>query len=228
MRSNIKHVSFGLWGTLIKTNPRFKSERLRYLSDITGKSSKVVEATIEQAIGRGNSIPDVLGRYTRLLDGLGASILGEKGRRKVHDIYHDIEDLCLRYPPDIYDKDTYNMLQHLHKSKTIGIITNNTLFTAETTVKILDNMGLMEIVDDVIQSEKVKASKPDRAIFDAWVTSVSEGADKVYIDTYLHVGSSREKDFVTPNKLGMHSFLINGTTLRGIKSVNEYIKTYAH
>lgn len=220
----IKHISFDLWLTLIKSHPKFKEQRAVYfksefnphnlsvnqIMDVVQQTDKACDRLNEL---NGLKVPtDIMYRRILLQLGIAPRIITSD---VLATIKSKVRDIFMNLPPLLLNETILPMLYYL-KSKGYGLnIGSNTGFIeGGTIVETLNNMNIGEYFDFCIFSDEIGASKPSYRFFDKVYANIS--LDKKEI---LHVGDNYKADYEGAMKFGFSALFINNQshTINDIK-----------
>lgn len=126
------------------------------------------------------------------LVGTGNFNLASEQSAILNDLYQRVVDTT---------KKAKEVLLKLKENNKIVLVSN---FYGNMTV-VLEEFGLNEIFDKVIESAVVGVRKPDPAIFQLGIDALELPADDITL-----VGDSFEKDIIPGKKVGLHTIWIKG------------------
>ena len=209
----IKHISFDLWLTLIKSHPEFKEKRARFLkNEFNPKGLSVSE--IMEIVQRTDIVSDRLNEisglkiptdqmYRRILIQLGnthQSITEELLRQiksKVHGLFMD-------NLPGFLNSSIQSMLQTLKKDGyTLNISSNTGYIEGGTIAVTLKALDISEYFVFCIFSDEIWASKPSFRFFEKVFEKITFEKAEV-----LHVGDNFKADYVGALKFGFKALHI--------------------
>ena len=173
----IKHFSFDLWFTLIKSNPQFKKERANFFFlqfNSLEKTLTQVEEVFRNVDLQCNAINEKTGNnitaeemYLMVIYQLNDGNEYFCNLNLV-DLYNQMELLILNYPPTLFCNQTKNVLKTIKEKK--GISTNilsNTAFVKGCTLKkVLQHLDIDMYFDFQLYSDEVNLSKPNSKLYD--------------------------------------------------------------
>jgi putative hydrolase of the HAD superfamily len=210
----IKHISFDLWLTLIKSHPDFKQRRAEFISREYNPLGYSV-----------NTIMDVVQRTDKVCDRLN-EITGRKVstelmyRRILVDLFNDfasineglllsikleVNRLFMNYPPPLLNESILPMLQYLkNEGYSLNISSNTGYIEGSTMEATLKNIGIWEYFNFCIFSDQIGLSKPSVDFYDKVLER--SGCKKEEI---LHVGDNYKADFEGALKYGFKALHIN-------------------
>ena len=216
-----KHYSFDLWSTLIKSHPKFKKERAKYLHknyNFTNKSLIEFERTIREVDLMCNTINEKTGSNIDAEE-MYYFILCQVN--ETHDIvkyidiqqlYNDVEQLIELYTPVVYDENTIETLAKIKTfpDVTLNILSNTGFIKGKTLRKVLQKIGLAEYFDFQLYSDELNLSKPSKYFFNEMLHQVEMvRKDKLAKSQIIHVGDNYFADIEGAIACGINSCHIN-------------------
>ncbi|MGY4384265.1 putative hydrolase of the HAD superfamily [Pedobacter sp. UYP24] len=220
-----KHYSFDLWLTLIKSNPTFKKERARYFHskfNYTDKSLEEVTAVFRKVDLMVNSINEKTGKnidaeemylmVISIINGF-ATVFSDVD---VDQLYQDMEDLVLDHLPDVYCSNSLNVLKQIRENgvSTTSLLSNTGFIKGRTLRKILDQLGIADLLDFQLYSDEVRMSKPNPQFFQLMLDSIDRQKHReIKLHEIIHVGDNVEADHKGAEKLGIKTLIINSNHL---------------
>lgn len=220
----IKHYSFDLWFTLIKSNPKFKEERAKFFHRNfaqTNTSLQEVIRVFRQVDLMCNTTNEKTGgnitaeeMYCMVMYLLNDS-LNVLDDQSLTEVYSEVEGLIFNYPPVIFNPETYSVLDKLKDSEgiTMNLLSNTAFIKGVTLRKILSDLELSKYFAFEIYSDEVGMSKPNQALYQhAYDEIRSVRADDLFEKKYvMHVGDNLVSDIAGAEKFGFKSFHLNTT-----------------
>lgn len=217
----IKHFSFDLWLTLIKSNSVFKKERCKYFFlnfNTLNKSFEEVEIIFRNVDLKCNQINEITGQnieseemYLMVIYYLNNS-LEEFKTLDLNILYSEMERLFFNYPPVVFSSDVYIVLDLIKKNdiNTLSILSNTGFIKGKTLEVILDNLKLLNYFDFRVYSDEIGYSKPNSKMFDYLINKViSIRRDTILNSEIIHIGDNYYADILGAQKLGIKSLQIN-------------------
>ena len=225
----IKHVSFDLWYTIIKSNPRFGAKRdFGFFQILKSISNDVSLEHIQKGYKKIKKMADPLGEST----GVGLTkkqlyflfleqLFGEKTHLILRDntdlidrLDGEYEKLFMKYPPLLIDKNALSNVLTILKSKNIttNILSNTTFANGNLLFKVLQHYKLSTYFDSFIFSDEVGYFKPNPNIFlsayynELFYLNVSNKNE------VLHVGDNSYADYKGASDFGFTPFLFSPST----------------
>jgi putative hydrolase of the HAD superfamily len=228
--NNIKHFSFDLWLTLIKSNPNFKKERCKFFHknfNTLNKPLEEVENVFRVIDIKCNRINEITGKnidseelYLMVIHDLNNN-LNTFPSINLEEINLEMENLVSSYPPIIFCDSTFEVLKSIKQNKdvTLSILSNTGFIKGKTIKKYLDYLDLSQFFSFQIYSDEVGFSKPSIEIFNELLLNIynfrSEILDKKEI---MHVGDNYVADICGASSIGINSFQINSNN-NSIKNI---------
>lgn len=217
----IKHFSFDLWLTLIKSNPLFKEQRAHYFHNNLNRKAKTMEE-IKYIFQNVDILCNAMNEKT------GKSISAEEMYCMVvyqvnesteiikdldlYSLYIDMERLVLQYMPAIFCDKTIEILDRIKNRPdvTLNILSNTAFIKGATLKKVNSHLGISKYFDFEIYSDEVGLSKPNIELYNQLIEKVSF-IRQVSIEPgeIIHVGDNYHADISGAQKAGIHSFQVN-------------------
>jgi putative hydrolase of the HAD superfamily len=180
---DIKHYSFDLWLTLIRSNPAFKETRAKFFYDNLNFKNKPLDEVVRvfrQVDLMCNHINEKTGKnidademYLMVISMLNdsADVVFSIDTEK---LYTEMEHLMFKYMPVIYCEQTVEVLMHLKQNTgcTTNILSNTGFIKGTTLRKALAQIGLAEYFDFQLYSDETGMSKPNPAFFGLMLAGV--------------------------------------------------------
>lgn len=209
----IKHISFDLWLTLIKSHPLFKKKRAELIADAyntEGLDLSQIEdfiRTLDKKVDRHN---ESTGGKVPALE-MYHMILKETCKDKAGEVYEmalslekESNDLFRTYQPELLNENIIPILEWLSKEGyTINLSSNTGFVEADTLRIVLDNIGLLRFFSFCVFSDEVKASKPSPVFFQEVYTKAGLAKEQV-----LHIGDNPLTDYKGAKDFGFEALLI--------------------
>jgi putative hydrolase of the HAD superfamily len=212
----IKHISFDLWLTLIRSNSLFKRKRAELIAD-TCNSKGLSVSQIDTLIKNRDKIFD---RYNEMkgvkipAQMMYCSILKELStdsrsitEKQVEAIRKQSEELFIEYPPGLVNEYIFPTLNKLKEEDKVLNISSNTGFMEGNILrKALKKIDLLHYFSFCIFSDEVKTSKPSANFFQQVYEKVNVSKSQV-----LHVGDNPKADYKGAIDFGFKALLITDT-----------------
>lgn len=209
----IKHISFDLWLTLIKSHPEFKKQRAHFFQkefnssgfmlnevmDIIQETDLVTDRLNEK---NGKKVPTEL-MYKRIL-----LKLGMKSESINNELLVEIKEICnklfMNYQPELLNSSIYSMLNVLFFTGFSLNISSNTGFIEGRIVNdTLKNLGIFDYFVFRIYSDEINASKPSHLFFSQVYSQITYQKSEV-----LHIGDNYKSDYDGALKFGFNALHI--------------------
>ena len=226
---NIKHYSFDLWLTLIRSHPDFKPERAKLFTakyNPLGKSYEEVLAVFRRIDDLCNTMNEKTGRnisseemYLMVIADLAESNAIFKSI-DLNGLYAEVEELVLTHCPVFYDESIYDFLASLNSktNATCSILSNTAFIKGSTLRKVLKKLEIYSFFDFQIYSDEQELSKPNAALFSIVYEEASKLHTTLLKKEIMHVGDNPIADFDGASQFGFEASLIhsNGQKLMDI------------
>ncbi len=220
----IKHISFDLWLTLIKSHPDFKERRAKFLGkeynpfDYSVKTIMEIVQSVDKVSDRLNEITGkkvaTEEMYRRILVRLGYDPITINGDL-INAIKLEVNDLFMNYPPLFLNESILPML-HILKNEgySLNISSNTGYIEGYTMTATLANMNIAGYFDFCIFSDEIGLSKPSSGFFEKVYDQA--GLEKREV---LHVGDNFKADYEGALRYGFKALHINNQqyTINDIK-----------
>ncbi len=211
----IRHISFDLWMTLIRSNPDFRKKRAEIIAEKFNPQSKSVEEIIQLIVDtdknfdrynetRNTKIPAIK-MYSAILKKLG--IHPDAIRHDADFLMNVSNDLFLEYPPLLLNDHIPATLQALKDSGMMLSIGSNTGFIEGNTLKsLLQKLGILHYFSFLIFSDEVEMSKPSAGFYmRIWENTTLQKSE------ILHVGDNIVNDYQGAIDFGLNALLLTDT-----------------
>lgn len=208
----IKHISFDLWLTLIRSHPEFKLRRAQLIIDMFGINSQA--ETIDSFV---RSVDKVFDRYN-MISGqkLSANKMYAKILQKIDsktknanieaaiELRQKSDELFLEYCPIFVNDQIPDMLYQLKTDGYTINLSSNTGFIEGSIIRsALEQLGIIDSFDFLIFSDEINASKPSSLFFQ----TVFDNLD-LHKDEILHIGDNPKADYQGAKNFGFEALLI--------------------
>lgn len=221
----IKHYSFDLWLTLIKSDPSFKKERAHYFYEKFNFSSislAEVNAVFRKVDIMCNLVNEKTGKnidademYLMVISMMNPESF-DWSAVDMDELYQDMEAMVFTYLPQLYCEHTPQVLDHLkQKGYSLNILSNTGFIKGSTLRKVLGKLNIASYFDFQLYSDETGYSKPNRAFFEM----MFEKAQKVYnrsdlqMEEMMHIGDNPRADIEGAGLFGIKSMLINSNQI---------------
>ncbi len=220
LRNKIKHFSFDLWLTLIRSNPEFKKERIRHFTlnynsfNKTEFEIKVIFETVDKmcnAINQktgGNICTDELYLMTLYLINEGNL---ELQKIELNQLKLEMEFLFFKYPPiPIYESILNELMDLKKRTKATFNISSNTAFIEGKLLRILLNdIGFTPLFEFQLYSDEIGFSKPNLAFYSKMYSEVKLLHKQLNKIEIVHIGDNIIADIEGAKSFGINAIDIN-------------------
>lgn len=216
--STTRAISFDLWGTLIKSDPRFKPQRNAAIAAAYGVQmpaedfSALLRTHDRRADDEAMRTGEDYGFHARIAPALreaGISDTDIDCRRTLRNISTTQRDLAMRYFPHLYDPQIEPLLDELSEHIPLAITSNTGMLDGALMTDLLTQLGIFDFFCVHTFSNEVGASKPDPRIFAATYEGLLDHAESVRPEEIIHIGDNPLADGAGPTHSGMRSRLVN-------------------
>ena len=220
----IKHISFDLWLTLIKSHPQFKRKRAELIADKYNSKGldlfqiedfiRLLDKKVDKHNETSGGKVPAREMYYRIL-----KEICKDSDEALQDMAQSLEKasniLFQEYKPILLNEDIIPILEWLKsKDYTINLSSNTGFIEADTLRIVLDDMGLLPFFSFCIFSDEIKASKPSSVFFQQVYNKAGRAKEEV-----LHIGDNPLTDYKGAKGFGFEALLITEKdyTLNDIK-----------
>ena len=221
----IRHVSFDLWLTLIRSRPEFKPLRNELFARHFGVHKPVPEiaAAFRHFDQLFNLINEKAGgnvHYTEMLyvilDYLGVPV-AQISADAMDQYYRKMEILFYENHPLLIDPNTIAVLDMLkEKDCTINILSNTGFILGNTLKQLLVMLGIADYFSFQLYSDEMGNSKPSPKVY-AQVLDETQKLKPLFKEEVLHVGDNPVADLGGARQFGFRSVLLDkDNTLRNL------------
>ena len=219
---HIKHYSFDLWFTLIRSNPLFKKERANFFFNnfnSLNKTIEEVENVFRQVDLMCNAINEKTGgnidaeeMYLMVIYNLNNSHI-PFNNIDTGSLYHEMEQMILKNIPVIFNPQTPSTLHRIKQNTntTINILSNTAFIKGSTLRLVMDKLDLAQYFDFQIYSDEVGASKPNTEIYNVLLKNIynTRKEDNIGLNEIMHIGDNPIADIHGARLVGINAFQIN-------------------
>lgn len=209
----IKHISFDLWLTLIKSHSEYKLQRADFFRkefNPFGYSTQEVNEIIQTVDKVSDRSNEITGKklHTELMFRRILLRLGYKRELINDDLLSEIKIICnelfLKYQPVLLSNSTYSMLEYLKlKGYNLNLSSNTGFIEGSTVMLILKSLNIYEYFDFFVYSDEINASKPSFEYFDNVYKKIEFQKSEV-----LHIGDNYKADYEGAIKFGFKAYHI--------------------
>ena len=223
----IKHISFDLWLTLIKSHPEFKQKRAEFLRknfNPLGYSFSEVNEIVQKTDKVSDRINEINGKklktelmYKRIL-----LKLGNRPELINDDLLTEIKDfgneLFMNYQPDFLNESIYSMLDALKtKGYELNLSSNTGFIEGYIISDTLKNLNIFNYFNFFVFSDEINASKPSVDFFEKVYEQISFQKSEV-----LHIGDNYKSDYEGALKYGFKALHIKNKQYT-INDITRYL-----
>jgi putative hydrolase of the HAD superfamily len=209
--------------TLIKSNPRFKNERVAYFHthyNSCHKSEEEINTALRKTDLLCNAINEKTGgsissetMYLMAIADINNNNTPLLMAVDLPQLYDDMEELMLDHYPLPYCSQTERTLAALRKlpNVTIGLLSNTGYTKGHTLRKILEHNGLGQYFDFQLYSDEENLSKPNIQLFNTMIERAQNHLPNRQLDRQqiIHIGDNAHADIAGAYKAGINSLLVN-------------------
>lgn len=220
--NHIKHFSFDLWLTLIKSNPAFKEERAVYFYNNFNslhKSLDEVKLIFRNVDLMCNAINEKRGKnidaeemYLMVIYQLNNSLKPFENI-DISYLYKEMEQLIFKHIPTVFNEQTYCCLDKIkqHADSTLNILSNTGFIKGSTVRLIVDKLELSKYFDFQIYSDEVGVSKPNIKIYDILLQNIytTRKSKDITLLEIAHIGDNAVADVLGAKAIGINAFQVN-------------------
>jgi putative hydrolase of the HAD superfamily len=212
----IKHVSFDLWLTLIRSHPLLKKKRAEIVAGMCNRSKRDV-LQIEQLIREQDKIFD---RYNEMRETkIPAKYMYLRLLQKVADKRHEptlddaetlmnkSNELLMNFMPQLLNENIPHMLKNLHaEGITLNISSNTGFIEGKILRKVLQKLNIIQYFSFSVFSDEVGTSKPSVRFFQQIYNHL-----QIPKACVLHVGDNLKTDYNGAINFGFKALLIKNS-----------------
>jgi putative hydrolase of the HAD superfamily len=213
----VRHVSFDLWLTIIKSHPSFKTERSRLLKrhfDIQKTDGEVFE-TVTRFDRLFNQVNETTGGNVTtfeivlvILDALGHNPQ-QVSAIELNGFYEAMEALFFKYPPVLLHSGIPQYLQQLRQSgRPVSLLSNTAFIKGSTLDRWLQQNGLSACFDFRLYSDEIGHSKPAPQVFEQLLQR-AQTLQSLTAGDILHIGDNKKADYDGALAAGMQARIIS-------------------
>ncbi|MBO9675334.1 MAG: HAD family hydrolase [Sphingobacteriaceae bacterium] len=220
-----KHYSFDLWLTLIKSNPRYKQERVQYFyRNFNGKNKTAEEIAIifRQVDLMVNAINEKAGKnvdaeemYLMIISMINDYDFNFRDV-DLQQLDHDMEQIVFMHMPKLYSDDCLDVLAKIKESgkSTTNILSNTGFIKGKTLKKVVYQLGIDQYIDFQLYSDEVRMSKPSTGFFQLMLDTIDRTKHPgLLLSEVIHIGDNPYADVRGAEAMGINSMLINSNNL---------------
>lgn len=223
---NVRHVSFDLWLTLIKSNPIFKQKRDELLKDFfqIPHSIEAISAKIRLWDLRFNGINEASGKNIDS-DEMILIILADLdidikniNPLMLEQYYKNMEKLFFQFHPILFEDKLLDYLKQLTDiGITLSILSNTGFIKGKTLKKLLGILGIEPYLKFQIYSDEIRSSKPSKEAYQYVIDHIKFYNQTIQTTSIIHIGDNKNADLIGAQNIGMQSALINSNKVSLLK-----------
>ncbi|SFN95073.1 putative hydrolase of the HAD superfamily [Chitinophaga sp. YR627] len=213
----IRHVSFDLWMTLIRSHPSFKTKRaalFRSFFSLEAFAPEKVEAVFRETDVLINNMNEITGRnvhtfemYLLCLHLLGIDIKSVHPD-KLEEFYSLSEALFFQYAPLHLYEDTTTLLAALQEQGiTTNLLSNTGFIQGRTLRKLMAEWGWDALFAFQLYSDETGYSKPDAQMFNRMLDKAASLHTDLLSTEVWHLGDNQLADVQGAQRLGITATL---------------------
>lgn len=212
--------------TLIRSNPSYKAERAAYLHqkfNFKGKTLEEISDIFRKVDMIGNAINEQTGgqipveeMYLWIVGWINDGDEKIINRINTRQLYLEMEELFLSYPPVLYEEITLKALDNIRRTtpaSTFSILSNTAFIKGSTLRKVLPGLGLGDFFDFQLFSDEAGISKPNLAFFQQMLEEVHKLRGKLDPGDIVHIGDNPIADVEGASRAGIAQILVNSNQL---------------
>jgi putative hydrolase of the HAD superfamily len=222
----IKHISFDLWLTLIRSHPLLKRNKAEIVAEMCGlKNWNILQ--IEQMIKEHDKIFDrynemyetkipAIKMYSRLLTKMNTKHC-KPTENDAETLMNKSNELLMNFMPQLLNENIPHILKSLHSDGITLSLSSNTGFVEGKILRtVLKKLDVFKYFSFAVFSDEVRTSKPSVRFFQHIYNRLQLPKNCV-----LHVGDNLKTDYNGAINFGFKALLIKNTnyTLDDIKAV---------
>ncbi len=220
----IKHISFDLWMTLIKSHPEFKLRRAQLIIDMFGLKSSVANEIdayvrrVDKVFDRKNMISGQKLSANKMYCKVLQKVLPQSEvvtEEKAIELRKKSDSLFIQYSPVFLNDNIVSILSGLKsEGYTINLSSNTGFVEGDILRPVLERMGILKYFDFLVFSDEINASKPSSYFFEVVHKQASVAKNEI-----LHIGDNPKADYMGAKSFGFDALLItdDNYTLNDIK-----------
>lgn len=213
----IRHVSFDLWMTLVRSHPSFKTKRaalFRSFFSLDAYAPEKVEAVFRETDVLINNMNEITGRnvhtfemYLLCLHLLGIDIRSVHPD-KLEEFYSLSEALFFQYPPLHLYEDITQLLTALQaQGITTSLLSNTGFIQGRTLRKLMAGWGWDALFAFQLYSDETGYSKPDVQMFSRLLENAASLHTGLVPAQIWHLGDNQVADVAGAERMGIHATL---------------------
>ena len=238
--SKIKHISFDLWMTLIKSHPQYKGARVtaiyqfiknKFGVNIDGKTITEVVTDVEKGCDFSNEITGgQISQFTCYLAIMEKLHLDTDGMHMsdFKELNDSLFSLLQLYPPSIIGGDyTLDCLKQLRDSGiTMNIASNTSFITGKEMDLAFMDAYFGDIFKFKVYSDELGFSKLSLHFYDAVLNQVEDSVGMLSKSEILHIGDNKHTDGAS-SKFGF-TFIHTNNISETLQLLTTQLCTHKH
>jgi putative hydrolase of the HAD superfamily len=227
----VRHISFDVWLTLIRSNPQFKKERDALVKEFFALPQPVelISDHFRQWDKRFTAINEITGKNLDAEEMLAIIISGldhdlkNVGPAEFEKFLNHQEHLFTQYHPELIESGLADYLQrYADQGITFSIMSNTGFIKGRLLRALLDHLNVGKHFSFQLYSDEICCSKPSEEAFGAVFKHAcsTRSLEKRHI---LHIGDNAHADGFGAERAGMQNALINSNNV-SLLSLNIYSK----
>lgn len=215
----IRAVSFDLWVTLIRSDPRFKP--LRNESLRTAFAPHMTPADFDATLREWDKNADALSeasgadygfedRLALMFDHLGIDF--DRNSQAMADAHTAQEKFTTQFHPLPYHPDVPALVAELATHVPVAVTSNTGMLPGVLMRRLLVLAGFIDVFSHMTFSNEVNVCKPEPAIFKHTFNGLAAIVPDLTPDQVLHVGDNPNADIKGGTGFGMQAALVNTGT----------------
>lgn len=210
----INHISFDLWGTLLKSNPEYRYAQAQYYKEFVQENLRQEVFDPASVLKAASTCADTMIGYLGIdINPLGYAglalaeqiMLTDTAAELVHWLKQGFQEIAISNPPALIHADTIEILVELkEKGKTLSVGSNTGYIESKTMFRLLRKLGINHLFDFHVFSDTTYACKPRMKFFKSIRDQVGQIPAVI-----LHVGDTNTFDVYPAKEYGFQSFLVD-------------------
>lgn len=227
----IKLVSFDVWNTLLKGDPRFRPVRISIIAEMLGSlDPKMVEVAATAIDARLDALTEANGEdygFISRVKAIAAELgidPGAFGADHYFAMQQRVNDAFALMPPSYIEGSTPALFRNLKaRGFKIALLSNTGFINGEAMKKAFAGLEGSECLDTLIFSNEVGIAKPHPQIFK--ILAERSGIES---SATLHIGDSLKADYEGASKSGVRALLYDseGQVNPSILSIKSLAEVY--
>ena len=226
MNTDITHVSFDMWNTLITPNREYATQRAKYLAHTSGKSAPEARAIYTHVKRMADKMAEDFGTqfsvnqlYSILVRALGIT---KDVESRAYEIQKTLEYLFIEHPPELHPELPELLVTLRRKHLTTNVLSNTNFIPGRILEKVITHPlrashGFW--FDSEFYSDQEGIAKPCADFFGKITHRSAGSAGYPWAHNVLHVGDNNACDYDGAKAAGMKAQLVTdpADTVRFLK-----------